>query len=431
MQRRVLAIAYHYPPIQGSSGVHRTLAFSRYLPEFDWDVTVLSAHLRAYKNQRAENLDLIPPHVRVVRAQAWDTVRHLSIGGQYPRFLALPDRWQTWIAGGVLAGLRAIRRDGVSAIFSTYPIASAHAIALVLHRLTGLPWIADFRDPMYQENYPPEPLVRRSYRWLEAQVFRHARTILVTTPGTADYYVRRYGPATRARIRVVPNGYDPEAFPADLPPPPARLPAVGDRPLVLLHSGILYPMERDPEPFLRALASWLASQPPGADAVRVVFRGSVHGATFQPLVDRLGLGGIVSFPPALSYREALQEMLGADALLVFQADNCNSQIPAKVYEYLYTGKPVIGITDPAGDTGRLLLDTGVGTVAKLENEADIRRLLASSIPMLRAGSFPLPDRAAVLALSRHGRTAELAAALDEACSPPAAAPRVPAPARAP
>lgn len=431
MHRRVLAIAYHYPPIQGSSGVHRTLAFSRYLPEWGWDVTVLSAHLRAYKNQRAENSDLIPGHVRVERAQAWDTVRHLSVAGQYPRFLALPDRWQTWIAHGVLKGLRTIRRDNVTALFSTYPIASAHVIGLALNRITGLPWIADFRDPMYQDNYPPDPLVRRSYQWLEKRVFQHARRILVTTPGTAEYYGRRYGDEAYQRIRVVPNGYDPEAFPGDMPSPPGRSAAAGDRKLVLLHSGILYPMERDPEPFFRALGRLRATGNPAFTNLAVVFRGSVHGSTFQPLVDQLGLTDVVSFPAALSYREALDEMLAADALLVFQADNCNSQIPAKVYEYLYTGKPVIGITDPLGDTGQLLAGTGITTIAKLEDEAGIFALLQDCVGRLRSGGFPLADRAAVLSLSRRARTGELAAALDELCDEPRAVSPAPAPVRAP
>lgn len=426
MSKRVLAIAYHYPPIQGSSGVHRTLAFSRYLPEWGWDVTVLTAHLRAYKNQRMENISLIPNHVKIDRAQAWDTVRHLSIGGRYPRLLALPDRWQTWIAGGIVAGLRAIRRDGVTALFSTYPIASAHVIGLILNRLTGLPWIADFRDPMYQENYPADARVRNIYRWLEQKVFRYAERILVTTPGTADYYGHRYGDEAYRRIHVVANGFDPEAFPADLPPPRESIPPVGARKLVLLHSGILYPMERNPEPFFRALSNLRATGDPSFANVQVVFRGSVHGPTFQPLVDRLGLSDVVSFPAAVSYRDALSEMLEADGLLVFQADNCNSQIPAKVYEYLYAGKPIIGITDPKGDTGRLLLDTGVSTVAKLEDEAAISGLLMDCIGKLRNGGFALPDRATVLGLSRRARTGELAAALDEITSPASSAAGMPA-----
>ncbi|MFU8858771.1 MAG: hypothetical protein ACNA8S_17435, partial [Deferrisomatales bacterium] len=61
-------VAFHFPPIQGSSGVHRTLAFAKYLKEFGWGATVLTAHPRAYLSVREENLRMIPDHVRVVRA---------------------------------------------------------------------------------------------------------------------------------------------------------------------------------------------------------------------------------------------------------------------------------------------------------------------------------------------------------------------------
>jgi hypothetical protein len=66
-RRRLLLVAFHYPPIQGSSGVHRSLAFSRYLPEFGWDVSVLTVATRAHEQCLADNLRLIPPHVRPVR----------------------------------------------------------------------------------------------------------------------------------------------------------------------------------------------------------------------------------------------------------------------------------------------------------------------------------------------------------------------------
>lgn len=411
-ERRLLAIAFHFPPIQGSSGVHRTLAFARYLKDYHWATTVLTASPKAYTRIRNENEQLIPPFVDVIRAPALDTVRHLSVAGRYSRWMALPDRWQTWIPGAIVAGLRTIWRQKPAAILSTFPIASAHVIGLALARLTGLPWIADFRDPMDQITYPTDPDVRRTYRWIEERAFRHAARVLVTTPGTADYYAKRYGPQLAQKIRVVPNGYDEEAFPENFRDNVPPIHATGDRQLTFVHSGILYPKERDPEPFLRALARLRDSAAPGCDNIRVIFRGSAHAEHFQVLVADLHLQEAVSFPPALPYRDAIAEMLAADALLVFQADNCNTQIPAKVYEYLFAGRPVIGITDPVGDTGQLLASVGATSIAKLEDEAAILRLLTRSIDDLRAGTFPLPDRARVMALSRRARTAELAAVLD-------------------
>lgn len=414
MSRRLLAIAYHFPPIQGSSGVLRTLAFARYLEDHDWNTTILTVSPRAYEASRPENAELVPSTIEVLRVPAFDTMRHLSVAGRHLRWMALPDRWQSWIPGAIWKGLASIRRRRPAAIFSTFPIASAHVIGLVLARLSGLPWVADFRDPMDQITYPPDPAVRRSFRWIEERVFRYASRILVTTPGTALYYKQRYGEALGSKIRVITNGFDPEAFPPDFSTSHPQTAAV-DAPstLTLLHSGILYPADRDPEPFLRALANLRQAGDRGYLNLRVVFRGSSYGSRYGALVRELGLEDVVSFPESLPYHEATREMLSADALLVFQAENCNSQIPAKAYEYLYAGRPIIGITDPAGDTGQLLLRMGVTSIAKLEDQSAIEQVLRKSIDDLREGRFETPARSDVLTLSRKHRTAELAEVLDE------------------
>jgi glycosyltransferase involved in cell wall biosynthesis len=266
---------------------------------------------------------------------------------------------------------------------------------------------------MDQITYPRDKDVRRAYRWIEQQAFRYAARVLVTTPGTAEYYAKRYGSPLAAKIRVIPNGFDEEAFPDQSSNKVSSISAAGTRTLTFVHSGILYPKERDPEPFLRALAHLRDSGNPAYRDVRIVFRGSAHADHFQSLINDLQLQDVVSFPPALPYREAIAEMLAADALLVFQADNCNTQIPAKVYEYLFAGRPVIGITDPQGDTGQLLALVGASYLAKLEDQASIGPLLARSIDDIRAGTFPLPDHAKILGLSRRARTAELAEVLDD------------------
>ncbi|HKQ60618.1 MAG TPA: hypothetical protein VJS92_04985, partial [Candidatus Polarisedimenticolaceae bacterium] len=159
--RRVLMIAFHYPPYRGSSSVHRTLAFSKYLGGCGWQPVVLSAHPRAYPQTGDEQLAEIPADVPVERAFALDSARQLALGGRYLRLSAVPDRWSSWALGAVPAGLALIRRHRPAALWSTYPIATAHWIAAALARLSGLPWIADLRDSMTEPGYPRDPWVRR------------------------------------------------------------------------------------------------------------------------------------------------------------------------------------------------------------------------------------------------------------------------------
>src|SRR5690606_2569756 len=131
-----------------------------------------------------------------------------------------------------------------SVIWSTFPIASAHLIGLSLHRLTGLPGVADMRDSMVEDDYPKEPFERRVVGWVERQCIARARATVFTTPGAAALAAGRHADVPADRLRVIGNGYDEEAFQGALSDAAEAQPP--NRPLTLLHSGILYPEERDP-----------------------------------------------------------------------------------------------------------------------------------------------------------------------------------------
>jgi hypothetical protein len=165
--KRVLMIAYHFPPLAGSSGIQRTLRFVQHLPSLGWQPIVLSAQARAYEHTSNDLESQIPEGTAVRRAFALDTARHLALGGRHAQFMARPDRWVSWKFDGVRQGMRLIREFKPQVLWSTYPIATAHVIGAELHRRSGIPWIADFRDPMAQEGYPTDPLTRRQFMAIE------------------------------------------------------------------------------------------------------------------------------------------------------------------------------------------------------------------------------------------------------------------------
>ena len=89
--KKVLMVAFHYPPYEGGSGVHRTLKFSRYLPENGVATYRFERAAEGLSQAGKEQLRQIPADIIVKRAFALDTARHLSIRGRYLRFMALPD----------------------------------------------------------------------------------------------------------------------------------------------------------------------------------------------------------------------------------------------------------------------------------------------------------------------------------------------------
>jgi glycosyltransferase involved in cell wall biosynthesis len=404
MVNKVLMVAFHFPPQRGSSGIQRTLKFAQYLPALGWQPLVLSAHPRAY--QDAGGAPYAGP-AAVTRAFALDSARHLAVRGRYTRWLALPDRWVGWCLGAIPAGLRLVRRERPRVLWSTYPIASAHLIGLVLQRLTGLPWIADLRDPMIDDAYPTDPWMRRSAAWIERRTVQRATRVVCTTPGAVRSYRLRYPELPPARFCLIENGYDEEEFAGA-----QAAPAAGD-PFVLLHSGIVYPSERDPGPLFAALGQLRRDGAPGIGELRLRLRASVHEDLLADLAREHGIEDMVEIVPALPYREALAEMLGADGLLVLQAANCNEQIPAKLYEYLRAARPVLALTDAAGDTAGLMRAAGIDTVAPLDDSAQIARALLRFLALARSGRAPLAAPGFVAAQARAARTVQLAALLDE------------------
>jgi len=399
-------IAFHYPPLRGSSGIQRTLKFSRYLPEYGWQPLILTANSKAYAQVGDELLGEIPAYVPVKRAFALDTARHLAFRGAYLSWMALPDRWISWWLGGVLAGLRLVRTYHPAILWSTYPIATAHLIGLTLHRLTGIPWIADFRDSMTEDHYPLEPATWRVYRWIERLTVRHCMQAVFTTPGTLRMYAERYPDIPQNRWAIIANGYDEENF-LNAEQAVVRRDASHGR-LVLVHSGLLYPSERDPRTFFAAVADLRQAGAISPAMVQIILRASGYEDYYRQYLRECGIDDIVRLEAFIPYQQALTEMLHADGLLVFQAANCNHQIPAKIYEYLRARRPIFALTDPQGDTANVLQEAGIDTIAALDSQPAIAQGLSHFLAQVRAGRAPIASDYIIARHSRKSRTRELA-----------------------
>lgn len=364
--KKLLMIAYHFPPHRGSSGIQRTLNFARSLPDFGWQPEVLTATLSAYEGGREAFRS--PPGLPVHRALALDAKRHLAIMGRYPGFLARPDRWRSWWLPGTIKGLSLIANGRFDAIWSTFPIATAHRIGASLARLSGLPWIADLRDPMAHDGYPREPAQWKAYERIERRVFERAAAIVTVTPGCADYYRRRYPLAAR-RIHLIRNGA--EAWPEPATPPPSEN-------FVLLHSGLIYPWERDPEALFRALALLRERHATRTRRLRLVLRAPGSPDWLVALAHQHSVQDLVEILPATDHAAARREMSEAGALLVLQAANCALQIPAKLYEYARTRRPILSLCSPGSDTWTETLRLG-GHCAELDQAEAIANRLAELI----------------------------------------------------
>ena len=411
MVKYALLIAFHFPPMHRSSGIQRTLKFATYLREHGWQPLVLTAHPRVYPETGPDQLDDIPNDVVVDRAFALDAGRHLAVGGRYPDLLARPDRYAPWIPDALWSGLRLVRRYRPDVLWSTFPVATTHVVAGLLHRMTGLPWVADFRDSMTEPDYPSDPARWRRYRRIERNVVQKCSAAVFTTPGAVRMYSDRYPDIPADRWHVIANGYDEENFRQAA----ARITRAPERggPLRLVHAGVLYPEERDPSAFFEAVAQLKERGAVSADTLRIVLRATAHDDLYAPRLAAIGIDDIVELAPPLPYRAALAEMLTTDGLLLFQSAGCNHQIPAKVYEYMRAGRPILALTDAAGDTAATLREAGIDTIVPLDDAGAIAERLAGFICAVRNGTAPIASQQIAQRWSRASGTAELARLFDQ------------------
>lgn len=410
MKKSALLIAFHFPPQSVSSGVQRTLSFSKHLGQYGWQTMLLSAHPAAYPVKNMAQLSQIPSQLIVRRAFALDTKRHLGLLGRYPEFLALPDRWISWWLFAVPAGLSMIRKYRPTVLWSTFPLATSHLIGLTLHRLTGIPWVADFRDPMLQATYPDSAFQRKAYEWIERQTIARCQKAVFTTKSAMDAYKQRFPQEVHKKFTVIENGYDEDGFSgfSDSVVAEEAWDEKREKTVTLLHSGMLYAKGRDPSAFFEAISNLKTRADNTIKFLRVILRATGDEAYFKGLVKKYDIEDIVTIEPAIPYREALREMLTVDGLIVFQGTDFNTQVPAKIYEYFRARKPIFGLLDFAGETARVLNSVGFENNAPMSSTADICPALRNFILRVQDGTAYAGSDEVVTATSRAHRAHELA-----------------------
>lgn len=390
--RRVLLITYYYPP-SGGPGVQRMLKFSRYLPEFGWRPTVLTVHPdhAAYPEIDESLLEEVPSSLRVERTRAWDpyaiyarmmgrtreesvtTAQGSGAASSWKEWLArwiranvfLPDARVGWVPFAVARGRRLLAETRYDAIMTSGPPHSTHLAGLALSRLSGVPWVADFRDPwsglFYTETLPATPPAEWIDGVLERLVLRSADRVLGVTPMWTRQLAEDAGTPGTDRFRVLRNGFDPADFQGAVPP-------VRQDRFILGYAGSMAAV-RNPTALWDALER--LERDGRCPKLQVRLTGSIDPA-IQQHVERRGLGDRVVIEGYVSHGEAVRRMRESAALLLMisrQAD-LRGVVPGKLYEYLAAGRPVLGL-GPQGESARLLSETGAGRIFDFDDEGGV------------------------------------------------------------
>ncbi len=422
-------MANPFPPM-ASGGTARQLRFLRYLREFDWEATVLTC--------RADGPVPTPADLRVVRTltpspeplyraarlatAAWADRRRDNHptqrgSGTSPapvadrgalsgadrrtarreltnRWLFVPDQYAAWGALAVAHGLRLVRDEHFDAIFSSSPRGSTQLAAAGIAALTGLPWLADYRDPWPTRQFRVYPTAahRRANFALERWSLGHAGSVTAVNEQIADDLRQRY-PSLAARVSVIPNGFDSGEACDTVAAPPG---------FWFVHTGRLYGRDAQVAAFLDALAEL-------PDDTGVTFVG-VDGRHILAYAAALGIEHRVRVEPFGSHARALGFQRSAAALLLVTG-RAPESLSGKIFEYLSAGRPIFAVT-PDHSAAAALLDEA-GGAHRAAPDRPLTEALASFVTAARSGAIAPPDPAVVNRYDGRALTGSLAALLGE------------------
>lgn len=397
--RKVLLIAYYFPPI-GGSGTQRPAKFVKYLPHFGWQPYVISTD-RPY-GDGAEGRDEtlladIPldarvwrmptpqpqPVYRLARWVGWRTTPPLApesrsatamVGVVHPQRQGLATRLRRillsplylvqqppvddalyWALRIVPMARRIIEHEQIDAVLTTVPPWSALLTGALLRRLTGCPWVADFRDPWTDNEftYTPTPWRRRCDEFLERRLLDRTDAVISVTPPCLDGLRAKTRRADKPFV-LIPNGWDRDDFSeltemGSASPPPAS----AEGRIVLLHPGSVY--QGESLPLLHAL-NRLAAAGVNLERLRFHFVGFTHPEDRAAIAASPHSGLFRLDPARVPHNRALDMMRAAHVLLLLRKGPGASS--GKVFEYMVIGRPVLSIG--AGVGSRLVEEAGVG-----------------------------------------------------------------------
>ena len=435
--KRVLVVTYYWPP-SGGSGVQRWVKFAKYLPQEGWQPVIYTPENPEYTAIDHTLEAEIPHTVEIIRrpiTEPYDLYRKLmgkgastdmktltagASGGAVTEIssgkksfkqrlslwirgnLFVPDPRVGWVKPSVRFLEKYLAEHPVDVIVTTGPPHSMHLIGQRLHKELGIPWIPDFRDPWsrmyYLKHLPMSARTWRRLRSMEQSVLDDCSTVLAVTPLVQDEFRAQ----TKTPVAMITNGYDGGDFEQAVEP---------DGFFNVVHTG-LFAADGNPLNLWKALGikAWADADFKAALRLRLV------GKVDREVYDAIAEAGLKDNVVDLGYRDhltAVREQLAATVLVLPLRNDPEYRpiLPGKLFEYLASRRPILGIGQEDGAMARVLADTGAGVTAGWDNLDAIRAFIDKAWEQFKAGGVPAV-KGDIDRFSRRSLTRELAALLE-------------------
>jgi glycosyltransferase involved in cell wall biosynthesis len=257
----------------------------------------------------------------------------------------------TWSRKAAAHGVNLASGKAPSVVLSTSPPISVHLAALQVKKKLGIPWIMDLRDPMADVG---SFVVRRPiiYSMLESYLFGHADAIIANTDAMLKLWKSRY-PKHSEKFHVIWNGFDPEETLTPAPIPPRAFKH-------LVHVGNIYG-GRNPGLILDSIQRLMCCGAVTRDKVRLSLIGTSSDSDIPDIgvLRQLVQDGVVEYVPArIPQDKARLIACQADALVLLHSQS-DVTLPAKLFDYIRIGRPVLAYITRNGPAGEMLERSGI------------------------------------------------------------------------
>ncbi|MFC2085858.1 glycosyltransferase family 4 protein [Bacteroidota bacterium] len=418
--RRVLVIAYYFPPM-AYSGVQRVLKFVKYLPQHGWRPTVLTVDPAGYYQfDETMESEIAGLGIDVHRVESSDPTRlfgrkhKVEMPGEKRRRVAsmisqslfIPDNKIGWKRAAVKKGIEILQAGEYDAIFSSAPPYTAHLIGMELSRRSDVPLVTDFRDDWVgnPRHFYLTAWHKNRHQLLESEVIKASSAVTVINRPIHDrLIVRNLGPEGYHKVSMIPQGYDADDFNSSHPGPDPKQ-------LRLTYTGIFYDVQT-PEYFLKALSSLLERRPELRKAFVAEFVGHLPKKELQRITD-LGLDKVVEYKGYLPHRESVERLQAADILWMTVGRRAGNETisTGKLFEYMGARKPILGLV-PQGAAADALERYGAFFRAAPDDPSAIAAALESLYEAWRRNDLPTPNESFAGSFDRSKTAGTLARVL--------------------
>lgn len=389
--KKVLLISYYWPPA-GGIALLRALKTAKYLRDFGWEPIVFTAADAHYPSIDPTSARDIPADLTVLKQKIWEPyhiykfitgkqkdanvnnvfyvqedadkwTHRLSVWIRSNFFI--PDARALWIRPSVKFLTEYLKEHPVDAIWSTGPPHTNNRIATLLKKRFDVPWIADFQDPWTQVDYYQMLSLTKwgaaKHERMEQEVFEQADVCTIVS----DTWKRDLQAIGAQQVEVLPLGYDVADF--------QHLKQEVKNEFTLTHLGMMG-YDRNPRTLFAVLRDLKTEYPDFDQQLKIKLIGMVDPRV-EEAIKANQLTENVALVGSVPRDEALREMLNSPILLLLlnQQDNAKGRIPGKLFEYLYSRRPILALGPTDSDVAQILTQTKGGVTCDYDDYERIKK----------------------------------------------------------